>query len=129
MSVVQTKYRGSKEYYLAYAELVTAARYRGTVTYQEIAQIMGLPLRGRYMANEVARLVGEISEDEHLHGRPMLSAIVVRKHEGDPGAGFFVLAKDLGKLQDDSEAGKRRFWEQEKAAVYATWQRELRPKK
>ena len=29
---------GSKEYYLIYAELITAARYRGTVTYQEIAR-------------------------------------------------------------------------------------------
>jgi hypothetical protein len=34
MSVVKSKYRGSKEYALVYTELITAAKYRGTFTYQ-----------------------------------------------------------------------------------------------
>jgi hypothetical protein len=33
------KYRGKVIYHLVYNELITAARYRGTITYQEIAQI------------------------------------------------------------------------------------------
>jgi len=37
------KYRGTKLYHLVFNELITAARYRGTVTYQEIAKMMGLP--------------------------------------------------------------------------------------
>ncbi len=43
------KYRGTKDYFLIYAELIRAARYRGTVTYQELADFVGLPLRGSYM--------------------------------------------------------------------------------
>lgn len=94
------------------------------MTYQEIAKIAGLPLSGNYMGREVGYLIGEISEDEHVNGRPMLSAIVVNT-QGKPGPGFFSLARDLGKLQDDTPEGEHRFWEKEKAAVYATWQKEL----
>ena len=62
MNTVQGKYRGKKEYSLVYTELITAAKYRGTVTYQEIAQIMGLPLSGNHMSREVGWVLGEISE-------------------------------------------------------------------
>lgn len=41
-----TTYQGTIVYHLVYAELATAARYRGVTTYQTVAQIMGLPLRG-----------------------------------------------------------------------------------
>jgi hypothetical protein len=36
------------------------------------------------------------------------------------------VAKELGKLQDDSETAKDRFWEQEKQAVYAAWQKNFK---
>jgi hypothetical protein len=120
-----SKYRGSKNYLLVYSELINAARYRGIVTYQEIASIMGLPLQGNHMGREIGLILGEISEDEHQNGRPMLSAIVVSSI-GKPSGGFFNLAKILGKLQDDSDEGQRRFWEREKAAVYQTWRKELK---
>jgi len=77
MSVVSDKYRGSKEYFLVYCELIKAARYGGLTTYQAIAQIMGLPLTGHHMSAETGHILGEISEDEINHGRPMLSAIAV----------------------------------------------------
>jgi len=70
------KYRGSKEYLLVCCELIRAARYKGMTTYQAIAEIMGLPLRGGYMAKEVGQMLGEIAQDEFHHGRPMLTAIV-----------------------------------------------------
>jgi hypothetical protein len=63
--IVKDKYRRTKEYHIVFAELLVAARYRGTVTYQEIAQIMKLKPRGNYMGREVGHLLGEISEDEH----------------------------------------------------------------
>jgi len=120
-----TKYRGSKEYLLVYCELIGAARYRGMTTYQAIADIMGLPLRGSYMGAEVGHMLGEISQDELDHDRPMLSAIVVGVR-GSPGPGFFNLARGVGKLQDDSREGEQRFWEEEKKAVYTTWQKEFK---
>ena len=120
----QAKYRGCKEYLLVYCELIRAARYRGITTYQAIAEIMGLPLRGGYMAAEVGHMLGEISQNELDDGRPMLSAIVVGVR-GSVGSGFFNLARACGKLQDDSKEGEQRFWEKEKEAVYATWRKEF----
>ena len=127
MSVVQDKYRGSRDYLLAYCELVRAARYRGTTTYQAVAQIMGLRLTGSHMGKEIGQLLGEIVEDESRQGRPMLTAVVVSSVSGLPGPGFFNLARELGKLQGDSPEAERGFWKEEIEAVYATWQREFRP--
>jgi hypothetical protein len=47
------QYRGTREYALIFAELITAARYRGTVTYQELAELVGLPLQGNFMGAEL----------------------------------------------------------------------------
>lgn len=120
MSVVSNKYRGTKEYHLIYSELITASRYRGTITYQEIAQIIGLPLKGNYMGAEIGHLLGEISEDELNAGRPMLSSIAVNV-QGSLGAGFFNLARSLGKLAEESKEAENDFWEEESEAVYETW--------
>lgn len=120
---VFTKYRRKPEYFLAFAELLAAARRRGTVTYREIAFVTGLPLEGNVMATEVGHLLGEISEDETLMGRPMLSALCTHEDDGQPGEGFFKLAKDLEKLKDDSEDGKQRFQKQEMAALYRIWRK------
>lgn len=124
--VVKEKYRGSKEYHLVFSELLTAARCRGTLLYQEVAEIMGLPLLGNYMANEIGQLLGEISEAEVLEGRPMLSAIVVSSVTGVPGEGFFTLAKQIGRLKSVPRVEEVRFWEKEKEDVYAAWQRDLK---
>lgn len=115
------RYRGKREYGLIYTELITAAKYRGTVTYQEIAQIMGLPLQGNHMSREVGWVLGEISEDELKNGRPMLSAIAVGVN-GKPGAGFFDWARKLGRLTSEDEWA---FWESECKAVYDTWKVKL----
>jgi len=125
MSIVADKYRGTKEYHIVFSELSIAARYRGIVTYQEIARIIGLPITGSHMGKEIGLMLGAISEDEANNGRPMLSAIAVSAR-GMPGSGFFALARDLGKLKGMSNQGMKRFWEEEKAAVYETWKVELR---
>lgn len=109
------EYRGSKQNLPAYTELVWAARCRTTTTYRAVAGPTGLPPR------EVGRALGEISAGEVRAGRPMLSALVVNA-SGLPGRGFFSLALRLGKLDDDSQEGRRRFRQKEIAAVYAAWQ-------
>ena len=116
----QAKYRSTKEYLLVYTELITAARYRGTVTYQEIAQIMGLPLTGSNMGREVGLILGQISEDEVQNGRPLLSAIAVNVSD-QASEGFYKLARSLGKLQSDVKEQEVIFWEKERKAVYDTW--------
>ena len=121
-----TKYRGKKEYLLVYAELINAARCRGSLTYPEVAEVMGLPLSGNHMGKEVGQLLGEISQEECEQGRPMLSVLVYNVH-GLPGGGFFDLARELGKLQAGTAEGEERFLEQERDAVYATWRRRPKP--
>lgn len=116
------KYRGTKEYALIYSELIQAARHRGTATYQELAELVGLPLRGSHMGSELGGYLGAISEDEAHAGRPMLSAIAVTV-DGKPGGGFFGLAKDIGRLTSEHPADRDAFWESEKKAVYKAWQR------
>ncbi|MCH8328426.1 MAG: hypothetical protein IID15_07900 [Candidatus Marinimicrobia bacterium] len=115
---------GKKEYHLIFSELIAAAKYRGTVTYQEIAQILGLPLTGNYMGAEIGHLLGEISEDEVRAARPMLSAIVVNT-AGKPGPGFFELARQLGKLDTDERKAELRFFEAERKEVYDQWKVKL----
>jgi hypothetical protein len=118
MSVVPSKYRGTPAYFFAFKELLEAARFRGTVTYQQIAAVTGLPPRGSYMGAQVGYLLGEISDDEHAAGRPMLSALCVSV-TGIPGPGFYVLASQLGLLPSDEE--DRAFWEAERERVYTAW--------
>jgi len=119
-TTVASKYRGSKEFFLVYTALIMAARFRGTVGYQKVAELMGLPPQGNYMGTETGHLLGEISEDEHKYGRPMLSAIAVST-AGIPGDGFFKLARNLGKLAGTSTDTEREFWSSEKDAVYEAW--------
>ncbi len=125
MSRIDDKYRSSKEYLLVYSELINAARYRGTVTYQEMAQVLGLPLTGNYMGCQIGHVLGSISEDEHELGRPMLSAVAVGV-SGKPGDGFYGFARDLDRFDSEDKDEKRRFWEAECQEVYKTWARPLR---
>ena len=119
---MSNKYRGTREYLVAYAELITAARYSGTTTYQAVAEIMDLPPTGSHMGKEVGQMLNAISVEEASQNRPMLTAIVVGV-DGFPGPGFYGLARELGRLTEKSPEAEREFWEQEKRAVYDTWAR------
>ncbi len=123
MATVKSKYRGTTKYVHVLAELVRAAQYRGITTYQDIAVIMGLPIRGAYMGTETGQILGEISEDEVCAGRPMLSAVAVNVN-GKAGPGFYALAKELGRMSNGE--GDAEFWEREVKAVYDAWRRPLR---
>lgn len=122
MRIVKDKYRGTTRYFHVMAELVRAAQYRGLTTYQDIAVIMGLPLRGSHMGREVGQVLGEISEDEVGAGRPMLSTVAVGV-DGKAGTGFFGLARDLNRLAAGEDEAA--FWERERHAVYTAWRRPL----
>ena len=124
MSVVNDKYRGQTKYFHVLAELVRAAQYRGLTTYQDIALLMGLPQSGNYMGKEVGLILGEISEDEVRARRPMLSSVAVGVN-GKTGPGFFGLARDLGRL--DQNKDESAFWKEELLATYSAWRRPLPP--
>lgn len=122
MTVVNDKYRGKTTYFHVMTELIQAARYHGTTTYQDIAVIMGITVTGNLMGKETGQILGEISEDEVLAGRPMLSAVAVNVN-GVPTQGFFALARQLGLLKNGED--EHRFWERQKDAIYKVWKRPM----
>jgi hypothetical protein len=103
-----------------YAELITAARYRGVVTYQHLARLAGLPLKGSYMGKEIGMYLGAVSDAEHELGRPLLSAVAVSTKD-TPGSGFFSIARDLGRYRGKTREDERAFWKAEQEAVYDAW--------
>jgi len=123
MTASQTKYRGKPEYFVVMAELIRAARHRGTVTYQQLAVQINLPLSGNHMSREIGQVLGEISKDELDWGRPMLSAVAVHSsgNPPGPGVGFFIWARELGRLDSDDPKREKKFWLEEKERVYAAW--------
>jgi hypothetical protein len=120
MAIVPDKYRGTRTYSLVYCKLLTAARRKEGVPYEEIRQIMGLEAQGG-MAKEIGQLLGEINEDEHNNGRPMLSAVAVESTTRMPGEGFFKFAKELNKFDGETDEDKRDFWRDEIQRVYEIW--------
>lgn len=113
-------YRGTPAYKHVYDALVRAARTRDTVSYKEVAKLMGILLNGDNARRSLGQMLGEISEDEHANSRPMLSAIAVSK-DGVPGEGFFNLAADLGLLSPNTPGGWDGFWQREREKVYDAW--------
>ena len=76
-------------------------------------------IRLDYHDPRLFHFLGEISAEEYVAGRGMLTALVVHKH-GDmqPGPGFFELARELGQDTPDIV----RFWIEEVKRVFAAWQ-------
>jgi hypothetical protein len=118
MIVVSRKYFGNEIFLKVYSKLIRTAHKRKTIYYKDVAEIMGLPIRGEHMAREVGQILGEISEWEHDEGRPLLSAVVIREDIGIPGEGFFKLARELGKFQGQNEQD---FWQNELQDVHNIW--------
>ena len=102
-----------------YAELQRVARARRTTTYSEIAPLADLDMASPLDRDEIARILYEISTNEHREGRPLLSAVVVLKGPQMPGAGFFTMAEELGLYErgDPTE-----FFCEELRRVHDAWQ-------
>lgn len=116
MTVYGDKYGGTKEILLVYVKLITAAQYRRTVFYQQVAKILSIDQAGHHMAREVGQVLGEISQAEHAAGRPMLSALAIAS-KGYPGEGFFNLARSLGKYSGNTPDEERLFGVSKKPVI------------
>ncbi len=118
------------EYHVIYGALIDAARYQGTVTYQNLATLVGLPTVGSHMANRLGYLLGAISANEINQGRPMLSAVAVNA-QGRVSDGFFVLARQLGLLSDSATRDEElKFLSEHRNVSYDIWkQTYFQPKK
>lgn len=100
-----------------YNELIHIARQGAVTTYAGITALADLDLSpaGR---TRIAQLLRTISTYEYQQGRPLLSALVVFKDSGLPGAGFFTLAHGLSFF---STGNRPEFWNQEVSKVHAQW--------
>jgi hypothetical protein len=118
---VERTYRRTREYQLVYSKLLHAAQHQTHIFYADVVDVLGPLSDDDDGAHEAANVLGEISEDEHSAGRPMLSALVV-SGRGIPAATFFSLARCLGKLASTEPADEMKFWMAEKSRVYDAWQ-------
>ena len=97
--------------------LAARAKLRGMIPYSDlVAQLKSIRLEAH--DQRLFHLLGEVSSEEDLAGRGMLSVVVVHK-SGDmqPGPGFFELAKRLGRDTSDI----LQCWVKELNKVHAYW--------
>jgi hypothetical protein len=103
-----------------YRELVETARNGRTETYGELGRIVGLRMGNPRHRELIGGLLDEIDRMEHAAGRPQLAAVVVRKKEGYPGRGFFVIARQLGLQTGEDD---RAYWRETLRRVHDEWSR------
>lgn len=104
---------------VVYKKLCEVAARRATVTYQEVANLVGLDMANPAHRNEIAELLGVVSSYEHKHGRPLLSVVVVLADSGWPGQGFFDLGKACRRMRADED--NLAFFARELRAVHDQW--------
>ena len=95
--------------------LIEVAKRKETVSYSEMARIADLHVRSRALF----QILDDVSTAEHAAGRPLLTAVVIRKEDGVSGAGFFALATRLGHYRDGDD--RKLYWAWELKRVYAEW--------
>lgn len=97
--------------------LIERAKKRQTIPYTDlVAGIKAIEVQRDSPA--LWDMLGEISTAENAAGLGMLTVIVVHgKADTLPGAGFFKLARKLGREVADDRA----FWEEELKRVYGSW--------
>jgi len=76
--------------------LAEVAEHEGTITYGELAPFAGFLSSTPYLGSRLSPFLRRIDKAEQRHGRPLLSALVVTKASGTPGAGFYALTAKLG---------------------------------
>ncbi len=103
---------------ILYDKLKGIAKQRKRTHYEDVAPLVNLNLDTIKERNELADILGKISTYEHEEGRPMLSAVVLRKDTDMPGSGFFELARELGLLTSQNE---KKFFYDEIKKVWDCW--------
>lgn len=105
-----------------YDLLVGVARQRSKVSYGAVVARMhtiSLPPD----STAFHHMLGDVSAQAFDEGAPLLSAVVVHKHDGKPGGGFARLARRLGFEVEEDPAAEDAFWGQQLMAVHSWWSR------
>jgi hypothetical protein len=103
------------------AELLVGIAQRGkTITYGEVVARL-TTIRLEPDAHAFHHMLGDVSTRAFDQGAPLLSAVVVHKHDGLPGGGFCELARRLGFDVAQDRLAEEVFWGQQLDAVYRWW--------
>ena len=97
----ESDWRAAKEQ--ARAAMIKRARRGATMTYTDLCnEVSAISFQPH--DQQLAHFLGQISTEEEAGGRGMLTAVVVHKHDGWPGPGFFDLARSLNRKVTDEAA-------------------------
>lgn len=104
----------------AKSEALTVLKQRAKrgdpITYSDLVKKITV-LRMEPHDTRLAQFLGEISTEEHGAGRPLITALVVHKHDLQPGKGFFELSRSLGySFVDEIE-----FWSDQIERLCRQW--------
>jgi hypothetical protein len=101
----------------ALAVLTQRARRGDPITYSDLVNKI-TAVRMEPHDTRLAHFLGEVSTEEHEAGRPLITALVVHKHDLQPGKGFFDLSRSLGFSFIDETA----FWSDQIERLRIQWQ-------
>jgi hypothetical protein len=104
-----------------YQRLTEIAAAQSTVSYSELGDLLGLDMSNADDRLRIGEMLDEINHAEHSASRPMISAVVVHSQEGVPGAGFFVCARELGRLSGRDRQSELAFFVHELRRVHTHW--------
>jgi hypothetical protein len=102
-----------------YERLRAVARAGQTIYYGSVAELAGLDIHSQSDRKIIGRFLDDIDRYEYAHGRPMLSAVVIRERTGCPGKGFFDLARQIGVLNGRTTDAE--FFSRELERVHTLW--------
>lgn len=105
-----------------YERLKAVARAGATITYGEIAPLAHVNLDSPADRNELAAILGNISQHEHAQGRPLLSAVVVYSDDSTPGKGFYTMAHELDVYHGTDQIADLTLFVNELRRVHDYWQ-------
>jgi len=96
---------------------------RGLITYGEVGLLINLDPSTEEFYWKIGGVVGEVSDYEYRHGRPLLSAVVVNKETCEPGDGFFRLLcwLDFGDCSDKNACDNTLHYCPKKDKLISIW--------
>jgi hypothetical protein len=118
----ETAIEKSKEYLRVYGMLIRTAQQCGFITYNDVADVMGLSGDPKQITRRTGQMLRLIVDREHRSGRPVLASVVVSESSHQPLASFYSLASSLKLLPADASKEQRtEFWRQETKRVFEEW--------
>ena len=97
------------------AFLEQRAREATPIFYNDLARGLGLPpVTDAWLSHPLCEIFDALDVDDHAHGRPFRTAMVVNRETSIPGEGFFKTVQSLRKITAPRDPMKRiEFWKKE----------------